>query len=135
MVDDQPREGRQLPGAMTSEEERDGVEPVLIQIMEGQVELELTVAPAGDVRIVAINRGDEATSLHICRQEEPDSTVVHLEEIHPGGSAESVVSLEVGDYIVTATDLQGQPLSTAMLIVQPQQGLAGSGEDGAQPSS
>lgn len=130
-MDDEPREGRQLPGAMTSEEERAGIESMLIQILEGQVELELTVAPAGDVRVVVMNRGEEAVGLHIGRQEAPDSTVVQLEGILPGDSAESVARLEEGDYIVTATDLQGEALSTASLIVQPQQGLPGSGEDGA----
>jgi len=131
-VDDQPREGRQLPGAMTSEEERDGIEAVLIEIMEGQAELELTVAPAGDVRIVAMNRGDEATSLRIGRRGAPDSTVAHLQRIEPGGSAESVARLEAGDYIVSATNVRGDALSATTLIVQPQQGLPGSGEDGAE---
>ncbi|MEZ4552385.1 MAG: hypothetical protein R3B59_00580 [Dehalococcoidia bacterium] len=131
MAQDSPREGRQLPGAITSEEERDGIELVMIQIVEGQVEVELTVAPAGDVRVVAMNRGLEAVGLHIGRQDAPRSTVVHLREIHPGDSAESVVDLDPGDYVVTASDLQGHPHSTAMLIVQPQQGLLGSGEAGA----
>jgi hypothetical protein len=106
---------------------------VFIQILEGQVELEQTVAPAGDVRVIAMNRSEEAVGLQISRQEAPDSAVVDLDPIMPGDSGESVVRLEEGDYVVTSLDLQGRALSTAALIVQPQQGLPGSGEEGAAP--
>ncbi|MGE0228597.1 MAG: hypothetical protein AB7I38_07380 [Dehalococcoidia bacterium] len=133
MSQDDAREGRRLAGAITSEEERDGVEVVLIEIVEGQVEVGLTVAPAGDVRLVAMNRGQEAVDLRIATQDGPDSTVVHLREIHPGDSAEAVVDFDAGDYIITASGPQGHPHGTATLIVQPQQGLPASGEDGAAP--
>nr|HRC63447.1 hypothetical protein [Dehalococcoidia bacterium] len=93
---DEPREGRELPGATTPEDERNGGEPILIQIVDGQVELELTAAPAGQVRIAAMNRGEEACDPHLGRQDAPDSTVVHLREIRPGDSAESVVELRDG---------------------------------------
>lgn len=120
-----------MPGALTSEEERAGIEAILIQITEGQFELDRAVAPAGDVRIVAMNRGEEAASLHLRQQGAPDSAAIGLEEIHPGDSVETVARLDEGASIVTATHAQGDQLSTATLTVQPQQGLPGSAENGA----
>jgi hypothetical protein len=137
MTIDQPREGRQLPGAKTSEDERAGIEEILIELLDGAVELQHAAAPAGDVRIVVMNRGSTAFGLTVHKATESRSSnpgsqrsaAADWSRIEPGGSEDALVHLEDGDYTIEATDLeQARVVSTATLVVQPQQGLPGSGE-------
>jgi len=134
MVTDEPREGRQLPGAQTSEEERAGTEQVLIHLMDGVVEAEHRVAPAGDVRLVVMNQGTKpygftmAAAAGAAKERSGDGrqAVADWQQIGPGDSGEALLDLQEGDYELTSLDTDGRVLSTATLIVQPQQGLPGS---------
>lgn len=141
MTTDQPREGRQLPGAKTSEEEAAGIEQIYIEILDGTIELQHAIAPAGDVRLVVLNRSGTAHGLAMNKQdnEAPSSGLgpktaapsglAAWGSIEPGDSAEMVVHLEEGDYTLVSTEAgQSRVAGTATLIVQPQQGLPGSGE-------
>jgi hypothetical protein len=136
MTVDEPREGRQLAGAKTSEEERAGTEQLLVYILDGTIQLEHEAAPAGDVRLVVMNQGQVAYGFNMKVDAESsranhggtDSDVAGWDRIEPGNTGEVLLDLREGNYVLTALDAQGSALSTASLTVQPQQGLPGSGD-------
>jgi hypothetical protein len=124
-----------LPGAKTSEEERAGIEQLLVYLMDGTVQLEHEAAPAGDVRLVVMNQG--STPFGFSMREEKSSSVgrdgqseqiADWDRIEPGATGELLIDLHEGDYVLTSLDTDGAVLGTATLTVQPQQGLPGSGE-------
>jgi hypothetical protein len=132
---DEPREGRQLAGAKTSEEERAGIEQILVDLIDGAVQLQNEAAPAGDTRVVVTNRGSVALGFTLGMEGNGDrlpderSGAAEWSSIEPGDSGGAIVRLEEGDYMLTALDpTDGAVVGTATLVVQPQQGLAGSGE-------
>jgi hypothetical protein len=134
MTTDEPREGRQLPGAKTSEEERAGIEELLVKLIDGVVQPEHEAAPAGDVHIVIMNQGTAACGFTMSYQPaetkaaEARGPVAEWHRIGPGEQGETVIDLVEGDYILASLDLDGAVVSTATLVVQPQQGLPGSEE-------
>ncbi len=137
MAIDEPHEER-LAGAITSEEEEAGIQPVIVTLMDGAVELEAEAAPAGDVRVTVMNRGSRAVRVALTAQaglERHDtddsegsdrrSTIASWSSIEPGGSGSAVVKLAVGSYTFTSCELDdGRALGSATLVVQPQEGLA-----------
>lgn len=135
MTIDQPQDER-LAGAITSEEEEAGIQPVIVSLMDRAVELEAEVAPAGEARVTVMNQGDTALRVAMTAQAGLDrqqrgesqgsgqSAIASWPRIEPGGSGSAVVTLEVGDYTFTSHALDdGRALGSATLVVQPQEGL------------
>lgn len=112
-----------LAGAQTTHGERMGIEEISITWTEGALQLEQTVAPAGEVRIVFWNRGESPVDLRLSPSG-ADAMTATVAGLEPGGSHEAFATLEAGEYEFSGADDSTD--ASAHLTVQPREGLSDS---------
>lgn len=84
---------------MTSTDNSDPLPPILVTIMDDAVQPDVTVAPAGRVRVMAINRGEQAHGLILVRSDGRFEVAGTVAAIEPGGGGETEVDLRPGRYV------------------------------------
>lgn len=88
---------------MTTTDTSDPLPPILVTIMDDALESDVTVAPAGHVRVMVINRGERPHGLVIARAGgEALFVAAEVPEVEPGGGGEAEADLEPGTYVVYA---------------------------------
>ena len=117
--------------------ERDDLPGIEIQLMDTAIEPQVTVAPEGEVRFVAINHGQQPRDLAIVRtdsevealrvengelREGTGEVVATIAGIAAGDSGEAAVRMNEGRYVLVASGPDAARMGTEF-TVQPQEGL------------
>lgn len=110
----------------------DPTPPILVVLYDDAIEPDASVAPAGEVRFTVMNRGERPHTFAVelvAEADEPEAppesahpTAHRAQSVAPGGSADVLVTLAPGRYMLANT---GEGASTALadaraeLTVQP----------------
>lgn len=110
----------------------DPTPPILVMLYDDAIEPDASVAPAGEVRFTVMNRGERPHTFAVelvAEADEPKAppeaahpTAYRAEVVAPGGSADVLVTLVPGRYMLAST---GEGASAALtdaraeLTVQP----------------
>ena len=116
-----------MPTVHTSSTEQ---APILVVLYDDAIEPDASVAPEGEVRFTVMNRGSRAHDFLVAvAPAAPGEQGLRVEDtplsrvggIVPGGSADLIVELHVGRYILEAAPEDGgtDPTTSAELTVQP----------------
>lgn len=87
----------------TVETKSDPYPSITLTTSDEALESEVTVAPAGTLRVIVLNRGDESHGVTITRADHP-VPVAHILEIEAGGQGDALVELIPGEYHATMDD-------------------------------
>ncbi|MGE3855663.1 MAG: hypothetical protein AB7G21_01750 [Dehalococcoidia bacterium] len=117
-----------MPTVHTSTDSLDHA-PILVVLYDDAIEPDASVAPEGEVRFTVMNRGSRPHDFLVASAPAaPGERGLRVEEtplsrvggIVPGGSADVIVALHVGRYILEAApENDGDAATRAELTVQP----------------
>ena len=103
---------------MNTTDHSDPLPPILVTIMDDALQAGVTVAPEGHVRVMAVNRGEQAHGLLLVRADGGFEVAATVEAIAPGGGGETEVDLRPGRYVLFVDAYLDRAMRAA-LTVQP----------------
>ncbi len=94
----------------------DSYPSITLTASDESLESEVTVAPAGTLRVIVQNRGEAAHGVTIQRADHP-APVAHIADVEAGGQGDALVEVTPGEYHATIDD---SPDSIDITVQEPE---------------